>query len=95
MIVETSGSLTQLSAVFDIKPGSPPIALFGPALAPFADLEEKDPDLDDSPVAEFPLDIAIGADCFAENLAFNTDFLLASRAAALQSLRRLTSSLLG
>jgi hypothetical protein len=61
--------------VFDIEPGSPPIAFFRPALAAFADLEEKDPDLDESAIAKFPLDIAIGAECFAENLAFDAGFL--------------------
>lgn len=75
MRMESSGSLNSARRVFDIEPGSPPLAFFRPAFAALADLEEKDPDLDESSVAKFPLDIAIGADCFAENLAFNAGFL--------------------
>jgi hypothetical protein len=61
--------------VYDIEPGAPPLAFFRPALAAFADLEEKDPDLDENAIAEFPLDIAIAADCFAQDFAFDAGFL--------------------
>ena len=58
-----------------IEPGPPPLALFGPALAALADLEEKDPDLDESAITEFTLDITIGADSVGQNLAFDARFL--------------------
>ena len=61
--------------IFDIKPGSPPLALFRPALTVFADLEKKDPHLDESPIAELPLDITIAADSLAEDFAFNAGLL--------------------
>ena len=52
--------------IFDIEPGSPPLAVLRPALKVFAYLEEKDHDFDESIIVEFALDVPVGADRLAE-----------------------------